>query len=159
MSWARPVCVAEKKKKKNTGCKWSTLSYILIYGLSAEGTFKFCVHGAPLSRCSNTTHHVWWKARAFALVQGETKQLKIDKTVITGGTRWKVKSWKVKIHTQSASTSHHYCFLKDIWILKSAWKVPPMRYRLVINPVHCMKINNQSSTLHKNNKGVRAELV
>ena len=36
-----------------------------------------------------------------------------------GGTRLKFESWKVKNHTQNASQQHFYCFLKDIWILKS----------------------------------------
>ena len=36
------------------------------------------------------------------------------------GTRLKFESWKVGNHTQNASQNHFYCFLKDIWILKSS---------------------------------------
>ena len=35
-------------------------------------------------------------------------------------TQWKFESWKVRIHIQNASQSHFYCFLKDIWTLKSS---------------------------------------
>ena len=39
--------------------------------------------------------------------------------IFMGGTRLKFESWKVKNHTQNASQHHFYCFLKDIWTLKS----------------------------------------
>ena len=35
------------------------------------------------------------------------------------GTGLKFESWKVRIHTENASQSHFYCFLKGIWIPKS----------------------------------------
>ena len=36
-----------------------------------------------------------------------------------GGTRLKSESSKVRNHTHNASQHHFYCFLKDIWMLKS----------------------------------------
>ena len=44
----------------------------------------------------------------------------------SGWERLKFESWKVKTNTQNASQRHFYCFLKEIWILKSScsWKSP-----------------------------------
>ena len=53
-----------------------------------------------------------------------------------GGTRSKYKPWKVRIHTQNASQRHFYCFLKDIWILKSSCSLKSPTHALIWCPFH-----------------------
>ena len=42
-----------------------------------------------------------------------------SKNTVIGGTRLKFKSRKVRNHSKNASQNHFYCFLKEIWFLKS----------------------------------------
>ena len=55
-----------------------------------------------------------------------SKKEKAIEEINMGGTALKFKSWKVQNHIQNASQHHYYCFLIEIWILKSgfSWKSP-----------------------------------
>ena len=68
---------------------------------------------------------------------GSRGQLNKQKTTTTtkpwtnqtmGGTGLKFESWKVEINSKYIPTTHSYCFLKEIWFLKSgsSLKSPPM---------------------------------
>ena len=56
---------------------------------------------------------------------------------IIGGTRLKFESWKRRNHTQNASQSRNYCFVKDIWILKPGCSLK--------SPTHDICITNAPS--------------
>ena len=49
---------------------------------------------------------------------------------IMGGTRLKFETWKVRIHTQNASQSHFYCFVKEI--LKSGFSLKSLTHVIFI---------------------------
>ena len=51
-----------------------------------------------------------------------------------GGTGLKFETWKVKNHTQNASHHHFYCFLKEIWILKSSYGLKRPIHGKIIMP-------------------------
>ena len=61
------------------------------------------------------------------------------------GIRIKFESWKVRIHTQIASQSHFYCFLRDIWILKSGYSPKSPTYGIM-----CQVSCKEKCCTHKN---------
>ena len=72
----------------------------------------------------------------------EMKELREQTTISMNRTRLKFESWQVRIHFQNASQNHFYCFLKDIWILKSGCSLKSPTYEYLY--CHWQKQSNSS---------------